>query len=46
MLLARADNFGGNVPDPFSAILECEMGDPMLNLLAQHSCAEFYIEDD
>ena len=27
-----ADTFGGKVPDPFSALLEREMGMPILNL--------------
>ena len=44
--LGGADTFGGKVPDPFSAMLEREMGMPILNLGAQHSGAGFYIEDD
>ena len=44
--LRGADTFGGKVPDPFSAMLEREMGMPILNLRAQHSGAGFYIEDD
>ena len=43
---ARADTFGGKVPDPFSAMLEREMCMPNLNLGAQHSGAGFYTEDD
>ena len=41
-----ADTFGGKVSNPFSAMLEREMGMPILNLGAQHSGAGFYIEDD
>ena len=44
--LGGADTFGGKVPDPFSAMLEREMGMPILNLGAQHSGAGFYSEDD
>ena len=44
--LGRADTFGGKVPDPFSAMLEREMGMRILNLGAQHSGAGFYTEDD
>ena len=44
--LARADTFGGKVPDPFSAMLEREMGMPILNLGAQHYGAGLYTEDD
>ena len=44
--LARADTFGGKGPDPFSAMLEREMGMPILNLGAQHYGAGFYTEDD
>ena len=44
--LGGADTFGGKVPDPFSAMLEREMGMPILNLGAQHSGAGFYTEDD
>ena len=44
--LARADTFGGKVPNLFSAMLEREMGMPILNLGAQHSGAGFYTEDD
>ena len=36
----------GQSSDPFSAMLEREMGMPILNLGAQHSGAGFYIEDD
>ena len=44
--LARADTFGGKVPDPFSAMLQHEMGMPIRNLGAQHYGAGFYTEDD
>ena len=44
--LGGADTFGGEVPNPFSAMLEREMGMPILNLGAQHSGAGFYSEDD
>ena len=44
--LGGADTFGGKVPNPFSAMLEREMGMPILNLGAQHSGAGFYTEDD
>ncbi len=44
--LGGADTFGGKVPDPFSAMLEREMGMPIFNLGAQHSGAGFYTEDD
>ena len=44
--LARADTFGGKGPDPFSAMLEREMGMPILSLGAQHYGAGFYTEDD
>ena len=42
----RADTFGGKVPDPFSAMLQHEMGMPIRNLGAQHYGAGFYAEDD
>ena len=41
-----ADTFGGQVPDPFSSMIERNVGIPILNLGAQHSGAGFYIEDD
>lgn len=44
--LGGADTFGGKVPNPFSAMLEREMGMPILNLGAQHSGARFYTEVD
>ena len=44
--LGGTDTFGGKVPDPFSAMLEREMGIPILNLGAQHSGAGFNSEDD
>ena len=44
--LEGADTFGSKVPDPFRAMLEREMGMPVLNLGAQHSGAGFYTEDD
>ena len=44
--LGGADTFGGKVPDPFSAMLESEMGMPIHNLGAQHCGAAFYTEDD
>ena len=34
------------IPDPFSAILEREMGMPILNRGAQRSGAGFYTEDE
>ena len=39
-------SFGGKVPDPFSAMLQHEMGMPIRNLGAQHYGAGFYTEDD
>ena len=44
--LGGADTFGGQVPDPFSSMIERTVGIPILNLGAQHSGAGFYIEDD
>ncbi|ERL96426.1 hypothetical protein HIMB11_03128 [Rhodobacteraceae bacterium HIMB11] len=44
--LGDAGTFGGKVPDPFSAMLEREMGMPIFNLGAQHSGAGFYTGDD
>ena len=44
--LGGADTFGGQVPDPFSSMIERNVGIPILNLGAQHSGAGFYIEDD
>lgn len=43
--LGGANTFGGKIPDPFSCILERELGYPILNLGAQHAGAGFYIED-
>ena len=43
--LGRADTLGQS-SDPFSALLEREIGMPILNLEARHSGAGFNIEDD